>query len=285
MRGTWVELVTEAGTVKANVGTPDTAGVEWWVEELDGWDLSTPEHEVTERTGADGAWIDAGRYPSRVVTVRGAYKQNQDEARRILSRILATARRQGTITVTELDGSVRQSGYVARASKLERVGKSVAPRWEVTLVCDAFKYGATLNTVTVSASTATVATEGRTYDKTYDVVYFTAGQTEERPSTAVVAGDTRVWPVIRFNGPTVNPEIELTSTGQIVAATITLGPGDYLEIDTAGPSALLNGSAPRLGAVTTDTEFFALAPGANPLRFASSDPAATAVVMWRDAYL
>ena len=286
MRGTWVRLETDAGVVEGNIGEPDDAGTEWWVEELDGWDLSVPEHDITERPIRDGAWSDEGRYPSRVVTIRGAYVNAQDEARRRLSRILATRQAPGTLTVTELDGSVRQARYVARAAHLERVGRSRAPRWSVTLVCpDGLKQGAGVNTVLVSASTSSAATEGRTYDKRYDTRYFEAGQTAERPSTAWVDGDYEVWPVIRFNGPTTNPELTLSATGQTVAVAITLGPGDFLEVDSAGPTALLNGSAPRLGAITTDSQFFALQPGGNPLRFASADPAATAAVVWRDLYL
>jgi hypothetical protein len=127
------------------------------------------------------------------------------------------------------------------------------------------------------------ATSGRGYDKSFNYGYGGAG------SGGVVqitnAGTFTTRPRARIDGPVSNPFLENQTAGQTITFAITLASDEYLEIDFDDRTVLLNGTASRY--YTKSGDWWELAPGANDVRFGATgtDPAASATIYWRDAWL
>lgn len=106
--------------------------------------------------------------------------------------------------------------------------------------------------------------------------------------TATNGGNFPTFPTARLAGGTgglINPTIYNTTTGEELALTITVGAGQYLDIDFDAQEVLLNGTASRANTVERPaSQFFALVPGANAIRFVASG-AGTLTLYWRDAYI
>lgn len=283
-----VTLSTPHGQIDANTGLPDADGLVWWVNVLDGWYVADETHAATERPEDDGSWVDEGRTPARVVTVKGFLGRGSDiKARRVLSAVAKTKRVRGLIRVEEADGQVLEAEYVRTGAPLVRDGNGDEVDFALVLLCPAgLLRSPTVNELSVLASVSTADTEGTIMPDTMPAYFFWAGQVADRPVTAFNAGDEPVRPVVVFRGPVTNPALVLTTTGDRIAADIALGPGDYLEVDMRARTAMLNGSSPRQGAITTDSVWWALQPGPNPLRFEAAvySVDVPSLIRWSDTY-
>jgi hypothetical protein len=109
--------------------------------------------------------------------------------------------------------------------------------------------------------------------------------------TANNTGDAPTHPVVEFRGPATMPSLLQQETGAVLEYDLTLAAADVLTIDTAAGTVLLNGSASRLYTATKASVpegSFVLPPGSTSLVFRSGDPtpdpAALAVVRWRNAH-
>jgi phage-related protein len=108
------------------------------------------------------------------------------------------------------------------------------------------------------------------------------------PGSGLVAvnntGYVEVYPVLEINGSATNPEITKVSTGEKVEVGVTMSGGDQLIIDMKRRTITLNGGS-VLGLRTSDSDWFALDVGSNPLRYDTTDGADTGVVTvrWRTA--
>lgn len=144
------------------------------------------------------------------------------------------------------------------------------PRW----------YSATEHSTSIAYNSAA---SGRAYDRAYDYGYGGAGQ-----SNAVQilnAGSFPTRPHVRIDGPVTNPYIINETAGKTLQLTYTLPAGEYLDVDFADRTVMLNGTASRYYVKSGD--WFELAPGNNDIRFGvgSTSGAPTAVMTWRDAWL
>lgn len=107
-------------------------------------------------------------------------------------------------------------------------------------------------------------------------------------SSTITAANAGTFPtpmVVRFDGPVTNPGIENVVTGFTLQLSLTLGLGEFLEVDTDARTVLLSGTASRYSSLTT-ADWFELAPGDNQLRFigtTTGDP--TMTVTWRSAWI
>ena len=80
-------------------------------------------------------------------------------------------------------------------------------------------------------------------------------------------------------------EITVVTTGQSLTLTATLASGDYIDVDTAARTVLLNGTADRYSYLTTP-QWWGIQPGANEIRyFADVTTASTATVTFRSAWV
>jgi hypothetical protein len=80
--------------------------------------------------------------------------------------------------------------------------------------------------------------------------------------------------LIRFNGPVTNPQVENVTAGKFLKLTadggLTLGVGEFVELDTANRTVLLGGTSNRYSKLSSDSEWWDLEPGVNQLRFIGS---------------
>lgn len=96
------------------------------------------------------------------------------------------------------------------------------------------------------------------------------------------AGTENAYPLIRLNGPAINPRITNLTTGETISVTFPLGAGDYLEIDPKGYTIMFNGVSPLVE--DPSTVWWNLPPGESQIQFDadSYDATASAVIEWRD---
>jgi hypothetical protein len=149
---------------------------------------------------------------------------------------------------------------------------------------------------TTTVHPGSIVSAGRIYSTTYPRTYPAGGGFAGEGSLAYSSGTTFAPPIIRIYGPGVDPDIEIDSPsgaayGRWAFDGVTLLASDYLEIDVAAGTVLLNGS---LASPRYDKLDFALlrwgliVPGNNTisLAFASgTDTNSSAIVTWHDADL
>lgn len=105
------------------------------------------------------------------------------------------------------------------------------------------------------------------------------------PTTLANTGNASTYPLIRIEGPVVNPVLTNTRLDRTLQFTITVADGDVLEIDTTNGTATVAGdnvmSSLTGGVPVSD---FVLAAGSNPISYtANSGGSNGADVLWRHA--
>ena len=105
------------------------------------------------------------------------------------------------------------------------------------------------------------------------------------------SGNTDSYPVIRIYGSVAAPRITNITTGLYVSMLgLSVGLGDYVEIDMRNETVRLNGNEDVSLIAFLDvanSTFFPLIPGTNSIRLTGSNPDGTnakATVIWRDAW-
>jgi hypothetical protein len=121
-------------------------------------------------------------------------------------------------------------------------------------------------TPSTSASLIPTVALGRTYDRTYNLVYGggSAG------TTVYNTGNVTTYPTITITGPITNPTISNQSTFQYVTVNTTLTALDTLVIDLYEKTITLNGSSAR-NLLAGNSEWFGCEPGETIISFTGSD--------------
>lgn len=137
------------------------------------------------------------------------------------------------------------------------------------------------NTTNASLNLAT-ATTGRGYNKSYNYGY--GGGGSSGIYAAVNNGTTNADPLVVITGIVTNPSIINDTTGETIAFNISLDTGEFLVIDFAAKTVLLNGTESRYG--TKSGTWFQIVPGTNNIRFLAdaSDVGVGAMFRFSDAY-
>ncbi|MGR3937060.1 phage distal tail protein [Streptomyces sp. BRA346] len=111
-----------------------------------------------------------------------------------------------------------------------------------------------------------------------------------RPGWVINEGDAPAWPAVRITGPVTNPRVWHVETGRTLALSLSLGVGEYVDIDTRPGTrwVLRNGSgnaAPALSAASR-LDLFTIPSGRSEIRWTASDytNTARAALSWRSAW-
>lgn len=126
---------------------------------------------------------------------------------------------------------------------------------------------------------------GFVFPVTFPVLTLPGGFTN---GSAFVLGRRKTWPIIRINGPVVNPEILATNWN--LKLTANIGEGHYIEIDTRPwkRTVTVDGTNFVPGALNPQTRLrdLFLEPGAQSfgMRGISGTGTATATISWYPAY-
>ncbi|WP_405889475.1 phage tail family protein [Streptomyces sp. NBC_00133] len=111
-----------------------------------------------------------------------------------------------------------------------------------------------------------------------------------RPGWLTNLGDLNAHPTLRIDGPVTNPRVWLVETGRSLELSLTLGAGEFVEIDTRPGTrwVLRNGSGNASSALSTSSrlDLFQIRPGRSELRWTATDYTNTSrlAISWRDAY-
>jgi hypothetical protein len=141
-------------------------------------------------------------------------------------------------------------------------------------------YDSTLQSASLSVSAA----PGRTYDRTYNLVYGFGSYTTL--TNVVNAGWATTYPTITITGPITNPTLGNVTTGQYLNLSGTITNTDTLVIDLYNKLITLNGVSAR-NLLSTGTWFDA-PPGTSQYYLTGSTTTAgvtAATVTWRNAYI
>lgn len=114
------------------------------------------------------------------------------------------------------------------------------------------------------STTLSAGVGGRTYPRVYPMTYGSVGA---QPAVVTNDGNYTVWPVVTIYGPCANPIAVNTTQGKSIKVSLTLAGGDFLVIDMDAHAILLNGTASRRYAMTSDSQWWSLDPGQSSLRF------------------
>ncbi|MFD5888207.1 hypothetical protein ACFWHQ_19800 [Streptomyces sp. NPDC060334] len=109
-----------------------------------------------------------------------------------------------------------------------------------------------------------------------------------RPGWITVDGAVPAWPVLRINGPCVNPSVSHVQTGRSLQLNTTVDAGDWIEVDTRPTwrSVLRRGGGHVNLTPSSRIDTFNLPPGRSELRWQATDPTnkAQLTVSWRAAW-
>lgn len=263
---TW-QLDTWQGNV-----TDDNA-VDWIVSSEDGWS-STPaiRGDSSDLPGGDGGYDTNPLYGPRVISLSGSAvgpdSSTIASAKRQFAALLE-ASRGGTLTVTEgevvLSCAVRPSGPF-------RVTDTApyAFDWQMQLTApDPRKYGPSVEQTTGMAASS----GGLSFPVSFPADFGTS------TSGAVFCandGTVASWPVLRITGPVVNPRVWNPDTGDGLTFALTIGAGEYVDVDTGARTVLYQGAASRRSTVSVSGRWVPVLPGGSQLSWGADTYSASA---------
>lgn len=280
-------------------GAPGGDGIEYVASEVTGWSGSAPRRTAhTDRPSTAGTYKQAAFYGGRSISITGwAYAPDVYTRRQVEHKLAALANESNTLydlTCSEETGTL--TAKVELDSPIDVVLNIDEHYLDFSFQLhaqDPRKYAASASTSAALPSSSSsgldfVTTGGLDFVTTGGLNFGTPG------SNGLVSinntGTAEMWPVITLtavSATVTNPIITNGNTGQVLAYTGTLSPGDVLVIDSSpySRSVKLNGSDRR--AFLTTASWFTLLPGVTTsisYNATSSDSTSTMSVQWAPAF-
>lgn len=267
-----------------SAGFRDDNECEWILTELDGWfgDVDVRSAPIDSDT-TDGTIDGLTTRGARIVTVGGSVRAPDRgslmAAMDSLAGVLAGRSRVGTLVVNEeARGLSRQAAVRLDSATKIKIADRLRAEWSVVLYApDPVRYGVDLR----EASTVRYVPGGLFHVPIHVPIHFGP------PGSAGFlniynVGNQDVWPVLRMQGPLVNPSVRLVG-GAALTAYITLNVGEQLIIDTKAHTVML-GQSSRRGFLSFDSQWYSVPPGSSQLFFSADSGAGTMTAQWRDAW-
>jgi hypothetical protein len=248
--------------------TLDDAGVAWIIGEEIGWAAGAPLRRDTDpKEYDDGDWDNPGFLSGRLVTLNGtavcASRAAQNAAKDTLLQV-CSGRALTQLVVAESHMARQAMVRLGAETKIADVGP-IGFKFSLILYApDPRRYATAATSGDVTLPTAATV-GGRTYGRTYPLTYSGTGGLGSY--LAVNTGTYSTPIVFTIYGPITNPSIEQYGTGRKLEVDLVLGASDYLVLDTAAKTVLLNGATDRSGSMPWNAAWFNLAPGTTELRF------------------
>lgn len=267
------------------LGSKDTLGVEWRLEDVSGWDNTASTTAITQRAYANGGWANRAFLAPRYITATGKIwvpGQNRPLLRDAVDRLITsvplnefeplTLQQDGQDRFVYARGDQEQLTQYLQADLASFSLQFVAP--------DPRKLTAGFPIV---ESTGLAASDGGL------TVPFTVPFSIDATVTSGVIyitnqGNTVAPAVLKINGPVREPTVRHAESGREIAFDVTLGQYEWLEVDLDTRSVILNGQVSRRGSMRGT--WFDISPGLNTLSFASLtySPDALLTVTTRNAW-
>lgn len=257
---------------------PDgSPGCAWLIEDIDGWwehaDLELFEDPRTPYE--DGNYYSSGRYNTREITIVGRIIPPPGEivagvpqpfivqARNALNKAVSLVRQIGVLQVNESDAP--KIAYVQLAEKPLTKFNTIANHlsFSITLrASDPRKFSAELHQLSIPVPTATV---GRLYSRTFPQTYGVAGT--NGVEYAVNLGEYQTPAKLRIHGPVSDPAITHQESGASLGFDLTVGLGEWIDIDLQTRTALLSGAAQTRVPLVPGSKWFQLGAGINTIAY------------------
>lgn len=255
-------------------------GTDFVIESFNPWVFPQLDAGEVGRSGRHG--VHWGRDLRRIKRVPLQLTVNcyaADTAVAEMHRVLATATGPTTLRFQQGGATYQLEGRVRLAEpSTDWIWQGAVPI-ELRFEADPFVFSDDEHSASTGFPTGGV---GRTYDLEFPRVYGAAGSGGSILVSNAGTADAP-WSAT-ITGPWVNPTIRDVVTGDELRLSISLGPGDVLELDSSDESVFL-GSAHRLNAVLPGSVWPQIRPGESEWRIGGASGSGVVSVRWRDAWL
>jgi len=277
------------------------AGTQVVIASIEGLGRAEVRTADVDPPSGDGVWVGADYYAGRTVRIDAAIKTPGDQAAAL--DVLAALQRAHDAPALRLTGGATTQLRLkfpgrdvrvlnGRVRKMDADLATLVHGWVPVdiefLAADPVYYGDTLQHATLPLDM--ISDGGFTAPLVAPIVVNPGPNGSTRPGWIQVDGALPTWPVIRIDGPCVNPRLLHVESGRALQLNTVIDPGDWIEIDTRPTwrSVLRRNGGNAASALTAASRIdtFTLPPGVSELRWAATDPTNTArlTVTWRPAW-
>lgn len=234
------------GTLQFNV--VDANGVAWVVDDIPGWAGSAGSTlPLTSKTRAHGSWRGKAFLVSKTLPISGAVQAPSPDLALAAADTLNAAASLEDTTLTVDEGLVRWMTVARQGEVLITWLTDRAFIFSIQMLApDPRRFADALTTSTLLPNLS----GGLTVPLDVPVVLADTGVSG---ACSLVNPGNMTGPVrIRIDGPVAGPEITHVGTGAqlTLAASLTLGSGEWLDIDMEAQTVLANGQSSRAGYLT-----------------------------------
>lgn len=240
-------------------GAADDNGVEWLVEDLDGWDDGADvRSSTTPRPGEDGVWIGDGWFGARLLVMKGAAFAP--------TRALAYSAKDQLIARINL----LRSSAVLQVHE-DQIRRALVRRVDRALV--------RIEDNNVSFSVALLAPDPRKYAAVASSLVVPAGDSDVATNAGIVA----TKPTATIAGPVDTPTVTLGDDE--LTFDVSLEAGETLSLDFDLRTAAVDGASVR-AYLTSGYRWGELAPGETTVGFDALSGGDDGVELaWRSAWI
>ena len=246
---------------------------------LDGWLSKSLSRDRQVKAQQDGAWSSTGFSAAPQITATGyvVYATAAAAAAERRTMLVLGGRGSAVLTVTDALGTLTRNVEVDMLS-VPPVRDTMLAFTLVATAVDPLAYGPqTLG----SASLASIAAgAGRQWPRVWPTDWGVPAGVTPGAVTMLNKGTAWYWPVMRINGPVVNPQVSLG--GDVIRYNATLPAGQHLDLNWGTPRRATIGDNPVSvrNLITATGNWCAVPPGGASIAYSAdtADPAATLTV-------
>lgn len=283
----------ELGGVRIGGGAPGR------VAAIEGLGMPPVRTADVEPPHGDGLWLGRDYYGGRTIRIDGGIRAVGDPGAVLdeLSALQAAADDPGVrgVAGATMDLRLKFPGRPVRVvrgrlRKLDTDLSALVHGWVPIDVefqaADYLFYGDEAEST--SMPLGVIATGGMDFPFGFPLVFTGGTGPEGRPGWISVSGTAPTWPVLRVTGPCANPSITHVESAVTIGVAVTLGVGEWVEIDTrpGWRTVLLDTGAHAALTPGSRLDLFQLPPGSSEVRWYATDPTLTSTlsVQWWPAY-
>ena len=253
----------------------EASGVKWTTQSVEGWGGTGSSIAVANKPRSAGAWAGNGYAQPRHLSIGGLVRASTEDAVSAAFDRLNEAVGFDDTLLTITEGSRSRWCMVRRTDEVLRSDLSpTVAKWSVQVVAlDPRKHGAP-----ITASTRLPSSSGG-LTIPYTIPY-TINSTQVTGQASIFNPGNETGPVtMRINGPCTGPVITHIGSGLrlVFAASLTLGAGEWIDIDHEAHTVLAQGTTTRAQYVTS-RQWSGLEPGQNTWSFTAATYSAGALL-------
>ncbi|MFE7509757.1 hypothetical protein ACFU8I_00725 [Streptomyces sp. NPDC057540] len=269
------------------LGSVDSAGVAWRLQELQGWDSAEVRADTQQREADHGAWPSPVYLGERPITAAGvieaADRASLDDAmERLRSAVALTDTLLVVYESTPKQAVVRRSGKLVMTYVTDRIASYSL----MVTAPDPRRYATVLQS---DETMLPITTGGLAPPITPPVVIVSTSVSGV--IDAANEGTIETRPVLVIDGPVDSPRILAQmpdGTVRFLTYSQSLGDGEQLVIDTDAHSVILNGDVSRRRFLSTPTGWPVIPAGSGvsfQFTAASYSSGAKLTARWRSAWI